>query len=121
MATVTNVLDQPCRQNFPPALSEIQSEEGEEPERTQRLIENVDPVGSVFDYGPRPFSVISQSGTDYSFFVENKGEGYLLHLYGWQRASPAIPTTQPISIRPSPLAWSNHQINPSDLARCFFS
>lgn len=32
-----------------------------------------------------PLSVSSQSGTDYSFFVEKKGEGCLLHLNGKQK------------------------------------
>lgn len=85
MATLTNVGDQPCRQNFASALSDILIEEGEPPERAQRLIENADSIGSVFDYGPRPFAVSSHSGTDYLFFVEKKGEDCLLRLYGRQK------------------------------------
>ena len=77
MATMTNVRDQPCRQNFSSALSEMLVEEGEETDRVQRLVENPDSVGSVFDYGPRPFSVSSRSGTDYSFFV-GKRRGVLI-------------------------------------------
>jgi hypothetical protein len=85
MATVTNVRDQPCRQNFARALSEILVEEGEEPERAQKVVDHAAMIGSVFDYGPRPFSISSQSGTDYSFFVDKNGEECLLHLYGRQK------------------------------------
>lgn len=85
MATVTNVRDQPCRQNFAAALSNILVEEGEEPERAQKIVDHPEMIGSVFDYGPRPFSVSSQSGTDYSFFVEKKDEVCLLRLYGRQK------------------------------------
>lgn len=80
MATVTNVRDQPCRQYFAADLSEILVEEGEEPERAQTIVDHAEKIGSVFDYGPRPFSVSSQSGTAYSFFVEKPGEECLLRL-----------------------------------------
>jgi hypothetical protein len=55
-------------------------EEGEEPERAQKVVDHAETIGSVFDYGPRPFSVSSQSGTDYVFFVEKTGENCLLRL-----------------------------------------
>lgn len=85
MATVTNVRDQPCRQNFASALSDILVEEGEELERAQKVVDHAETIGVVFDYGPRPFSVSSQSGTDYLFFVEQKSEECLLRLYGRQK------------------------------------
>jgi hypothetical protein len=45
MATVTNVRDQPCRQNFARALSEILVEEGEEPERAQKVVDHAATIG----------------------------------------------------------------------------
>jgi hypothetical protein len=85
IATVSNVGDQPCRQNFATALSEILVEEGEETERAQKVLDHAEVIGSVFDYGPRPFSISSRCGTDYSFFVEKKSEECLVHLYGRQK------------------------------------
>lgn len=85
MAAVTNLRDQPCQQNFATALSEILLAEGEEPARAQKVAEQADLIGSTFDYGPRPFLVSSQSGTDYSFFVEKTGEQCRLRLYGRQK------------------------------------
>ncbi len=74
IAAVTNLRDQPCQQNSAMALSEILLAEGEEPARVQKIVDKADLLGSAFDYGPRPFVVSSQSGTDHSFFVEKKGE-----------------------------------------------
>ncbi len=37
------------------------------------------------DYGPRPFLVASPSGTDYTFFVQEKKPICLLRLYGRQK------------------------------------
>ncbi len=54
MATVTNVRDQPCRQHFASALSDILVEEGEELERAQKVVDHAETIGVVFDYGPRP-------------------------------------------------------------------
>jgi hypothetical protein len=73
MTTVTNVGDQPCRQRFASALSDILVEEGEKPGRAQKVVDHTETIVAVFDYGQRPFSVSFQSGTDYSFFVEKKG------------------------------------------------
>ncbi len=85
MAAVTNLRDQPCQHNFATALAEILIAEGEQPERAQAVITHAERLGTAFDFGPRPFSVSSQSGTDYSFFVQKKGEQCLLRLYGRSR------------------------------------
>ncbi|GKS56481.1 hypothetical protein YTPLAS18_00080 [Nitrospira sp.] len=85
MAAITNPREQPCRQNFAAALADILVAEGEETARAQQLMGKAGLLGSVFDYGPRPFSVSSQTGTDYSFFVEKKGDDCVLRLYGRQK------------------------------------
>ncbi len=85
MAQVTNLRDQACQQTFATALSEILVEEGEQPERARKVIERSGELAGTFEFGPRPFMVSSQSGTDYSFFVEKKGERCLLRLYGRQK------------------------------------
>lgn len=81
MAKVTNVREQPCQGTFATALSEILRAEGEPAEHAQRVIDNAAVLGAAFDYGPRPFTVQSRSGADYSFFVEKKGERCLLQLF----------------------------------------
>ncbi|MFO0775181.1 MAG: hypothetical protein U0172_11020 [Nitrospiraceae bacterium] len=85
MAAVTNAREQPCQQNVATALSEILVAQGEQPERAQKVVDRADLLATAFDYGPRPFTVSSQSGTDYSLFVEKKGERCLMRLYGRQR------------------------------------
>lgn len=85
MAQVTNLRDQPCQETFATALSDILVEEGEQPERARKVIERSSDLAGTFVYGPRPFMISSQSGTDYSFFVEKKGGQCLLRLYGRQR------------------------------------
>ena len=85
MAALTNVREQPCQRQFASALSEMLLAEGEQPERAQKVVDKAELLGSAFDFGPRPFLVSSQSGTDYSFFVEKKGDACLLRLYGRQK------------------------------------
>lgn len=85
MASVTNPRDQPCQQNFAAALADILVVQGEEAGRVRKIVEQGELLGSVFEYGPRPFLVSSQTGTDYSFFVEKKGDHCVLRLYARQK------------------------------------
>lgn len=85
MATITNVQEEPCQRTFATALADIVRAEGEPAEHAQRIIDQAPALGATFDYGPRPFMIRARSGTDYSFFVEKKGEQCLVRLYGRQK------------------------------------
>lgn len=85
VAQITTLSDESCRQTARGQLESILVEEGERPEMATRLAVNTTVVLATGSLGPRPFGVSSPSGTDYSFFVQRKGESCLLRLYGRQK------------------------------------
>ncbi len=84
-AQVTTLSDPSCRQTLTGALAAVMTKEGETPPVAERLAESTATALQAVELGPRPFLVASPSGVDYSFFVEKKGDGCLLRLYGRQK------------------------------------
>lgn len=82
VAQVTTWSDEACRRQVTDQLHSILTDEGEQAEVAHRVAVNTTVVLSTGALGPRPFGVSSPSGTDYSFFVQRKGEDCLLRLYG---------------------------------------
>ncbi|MCS6318415.1 MAG: hypothetical protein H8K05_11720 [Nitrospira sp.] len=82
VAQVTTWSDEACRRQVTDQLHSILADEGEQAEVAHRVAVNTTVVLSTGALGPRPFGVSSPSGTDYSFFVQRKGEDCLLRLYG---------------------------------------
>lgn len=85
VAQVTTWADESCRHKVRGQLESILTEEGEQADIANRLAVNTTLVLATGSLGPRPFGVASPSGTDYSFFVQRKGEGCLLRLFGRQK------------------------------------
>ncbi|ULA66232.1 MAG: conserved exported protein of unknown function [Nitrospira sp.] len=85
VAQITTLSDESCRERVRGQLESVLVEEGEHPEMANRLAVNTTLVLATGSLGPRPFGVSSPSGTDYSFFVQRKGETCLLRLYGRQK------------------------------------
>lgn len=85
VAQITTLSDESCRERVRGQLESVLVEEGEQPEMANRLAVNTTLVLATGSLGPRPFGVSSSSGTDYSFFVQRKGETCLLRLYGRQK------------------------------------
>ena len=85
VAQVTTWSDESCRQKVKDQLQSILTDEGEQGDIANRLAVNTTVVLATGSLGPRPFGVSSPSGTDYSFFVQRKGEGCLLRLFGRQK------------------------------------
>jgi hypothetical protein len=81
VAAVSNLDSDECRNGFTSQLAAILSEQGEALERAARLANNTATALASGAYGPRPFLVASPSGTDYSLFLQRKGETCLLRLY----------------------------------------
>ncbi|MCS6290418.1 MAG: hypothetical protein H8K10_15790 [Nitrospira sp.] len=85
VAQVTTWSDESCRYKVRDQLESILTEEGEQGDVANRLAVNTTVVLATGSLGPRPFGVSSPSGADYSFFVQRKGEGCLLRLFGRQK------------------------------------
>jgi hypothetical protein len=85
VAKVTTLSDPGCRQTFTAALARIMESEGETTQVAGQLAESTAMTLETVDLGPRPFLVASNSGVDYSFFVERKGATCVLRLYGRQK------------------------------------
>ena len=85
VAQVTTWSDESCRQKVKDQLQSILTDEGEQGDIANRLAVNTTVVLATGSLGPRPFGVSSPSGTDYSLFVQRKGEGCLLRLFGRQK------------------------------------
>ncbi len=85
VAQITTLSDESCRERVRGQLESVLVEEGEQPEMANRLAVNTTLVLATGSLGPRPFGVSSPSGTDYSFFVQRKGETCLMRLYGRQK------------------------------------
>jgi hypothetical protein len=85
VAKVTTLSDPGCRQTFTQALAKIMQSEGETTQVAEGLAESTAMTLQTVDLGPRPFLVASNSGVDYSFFVEKKGSSCVLRLYGRQK------------------------------------
>ena len=58
------------------------SHEGEQPPVSEALTFKTATTLMTYDLGPRPFTIVAPSGTDYRFFVERKGTECVLTLYG---------------------------------------
>ena len=85
VAQVTTWSDESCRQKVKDQLQSILIEEREQGDVANRLAVNTTEVLATGSLGPRPFGVSSPSGADYSFFIQRKGEGGLLRLFGRQK------------------------------------
>jgi hypothetical protein len=85
VAQVDNLTEAPCSTEFEQSLSSILSAQGEKPEVAQDLAHRTYIVLTRTERGPRPFFVSSPSGTDYTFFIQKKGDRCLLRLYGRQK------------------------------------
>ncbi len=85
VAQVTTWSDESCRQKVRAQLQSILTEEGEQGDVANRLAVNTTVVLAAGSLGPRPFRVSSPSGAEYSFFMQRKGEGCLLQLFGRQK------------------------------------
>lgn len=85
IARVTTLSDVACRDALAAGFATVLTAQSETPETASRLARHaVDTLASV-DMGPRPFLVVSPSGTEYAFFVERKDNACLLRLYGRQK------------------------------------
>lgn len=85
VAKLTNLEDARCQDQFRQGIAKALEEEGETAEDARRLAERTAQSGHFEQYGPRPFMVVSPSGTDYTFFVEKKGPSCLLRLVEKQK------------------------------------
>ena len=85
VAQVTTLDDPACKSVVRDQLNSVLIEQGEKPDTAGRLAVNTTTVLATGALGPRPFGVSSSSGTDYSFFVQQKGSECLLRLYGRQK------------------------------------
>lgn len=61
------------------------NEQGEKQEVADGLAESITTVLSSGSLGPRPFLVVSPSGTDYGLFVQQKSSDCLLRLFSRQK------------------------------------
>ena len=86
-AAVSNLASPSCAASFEAALSSILREQGESPELAASLARRTHLSLTDFDYGPRPFQVMSPAPADYHFVVQGKHEHCLLRLYQRTRAS----------------------------------
>ena len=82
---MTTLDDPACKSVVRDQLNSVLIEQGEKPDTAERLAVNTTTVLATGALGPRPFGVSSSSGTDYSFFVQQKGSECLLRLYGRQK------------------------------------
>lgn len=85
VAQVDNLSDAPCSDEFEQSLTSILSTQHEKLEVARDLAHRTYIVLTRTDRGPRPFFVSSSSGTDYTFFIDKKGDRCLLRLYGKQK------------------------------------
>ena len=85
VAKVTNLSEESCRISFVRQLSAILAREGEKPETADALAGKTVYALSTYDLGPRPFTVAAPSGTDYRFFIDQKGSDCVLTLFGRQK------------------------------------
>jgi hypothetical protein len=85
VAQVTTLSDQNCRHTFVDRMSSILVEQGEKQEVAEKLAESTTTVLSIGSLGPRSFVVVSPSGADYGFFVEQKSSDCLLRLFSRQK------------------------------------
>lgn len=84
VAHVTNFPDARCSRDFEEQLSSILREEGETAGTASALARETADALAAHDMGPRPFLVSSDSGADYTFFVQKKSR-CLLRLYARQK------------------------------------
>ena len=85
VAQVANLTDEKCSAAFESQLSSVLVEQGEKEDVASALAHRTFRILTSAELGPRPFLVSSSSGTDYTFFVQKKGERCLLRLYGRQK------------------------------------
>ena len=85
VARITTLSDEACRAALVTGIATTLSAQGETPETAARLARAAAETLASADIGPRPFLVVSPSGTDYAFFVEPKDDACLLRLYGRQK------------------------------------
>ena len=81
MAEITTLSESTCRDGLGDHIRSILVEEGEHDQTAERLSAETVSILSAAALGPRPFTVLSPSGTDYGFFVQRKGSACLLRLY----------------------------------------
>jgi hypothetical protein len=74
-----------CHRAFTGALASILEEQGETEEVATTLAAQTAFRLAAGGVGPRPFSVASPTGVDYSLFVQAKKGSCLLRLYGRQK------------------------------------
>jgi hypothetical protein len=82
VAKVTNLSEDSCRASFTHHLSSILTQEGEKPEIADALAHKTVFTLTTYDLGPRPFAIAAPSGTDYRFFIDQKGTDCVLTLFG---------------------------------------
>ncbi len=85
VAQVTTLSDQNCHHTFVDRMGAILVGEGEKQDVAEKLAESTAAVLSSGALGPRPFAVVSPSGTDYGFFIQQKSADCLLRLYSRQK------------------------------------
>src|SRR5579872_2080332 len=85
VAQVSNLNEDRCAAEFEHSLSSILIGQHETPQSAGELAHRTWVILTRADLGPRPFLVASPSGTDYTFFVQQKGDRCLLRLYGRQK------------------------------------
>jgi hypothetical protein len=85
VARVTTLSDVACRDALAAGFVTVLTAQAETPETASRLAREAVAALASVDMGPRPFLVVSPSGTDYAFFVERKDDACLLRLYGRQK------------------------------------
>ena len=85
VAKVTSLGDDACREAFPAAMTSVLVAQAEPPATAERLAQSAVATLAAADFGPRPFVIVSPSGTDYAFFVERTDGACVLRLYGRQK------------------------------------
>lgn len=82
MARVTTLDDPACRATTTGAIADVLRAQGETERVDELAASTVDVLPAL---GPRPFLVMAQSGTDFSFFVQRKDDACLLRLYAREK------------------------------------
>lgn len=85
VAQVGNLNEDRCAGEFEQSLSSILTSQHETSQNAGELAHRTYIILTRAELGPRPFLVASPSGTDYTFFVQKKGDRCLLRLYGRQK------------------------------------
>jgi tetratricopeptide (TPR) repeat protein len=95
MASISNLDEPACAENFQSRLKGILVRYGEEPDVAERLARSQISWLSLTSLGSRPFFVRSPSGADYTFFISRAKDFCKLHLVEKQHGFRSFSSNMP--------------------------